>query len=62
MRRLIILKRLALTNKGATAIEYGIILALVALTILSAATLLGGEVLEDFLEISSAVATTKNGM
>lgn len=45
-------------ESGATAIEYGLIAALIAVAIISAATILGTNLAAVFGQISSALPTT----
>ncbi|MBW3558396.1 MAG: Flp family type IVb pilin [Proteobacteria bacterium] len=49
-------KRFAQDESGATAIEYGLIAALISITIITAATKIGGSVGAKFGEVESAVA------
>jgi pilus assembly protein Flp/PilA len=48
-------KRFAKDESGATAIEYGLIAALISITIITAATTIGGSVGSKFGEVQSAV-------
>lgn len=47
-------------ESGATAIEYGLIVALIAVVIVSAVTALGGNLSTKFTEASDAVAAAGN--
>ncbi|MBW3618392.1 MAG: Flp family type IVb pilin [Proteobacteria bacterium] len=49
-------KRFSKDESGATAIEYGLIAALISITIITAATKIGGSVGAKFGEVESAVA------
>ncbi len=51
-----IFKRFRKNEDGATAIEYGLIAALIAVVIIGALQLLGGNIDEKFREISTAVS------
>jgi pilus assembly protein Flp/PilA len=53
-----ILKRFAADESGATAIEYGLIAALIAVAIIVAATTLGGNLSSLFNNISTKLATS----
>ncbi|WP_262105773.1 Flp family type IVb pilin [Arthrobacter sp. Marseille-P9274] len=48
--------RLAREEKGATAVEYGIMVALIAVAIIAAVTLLGGTVTQKFSEAQCAIS------
>ena len=45
-------------NKGATAIEYGLIAALIAVAAISAMSILGKKLSNTFTNVSSAIGTT----
>jgi pilus assembly protein Flp/PilA len=51
-----ILKKLGSNEKGATAIEYGLIAALIAVILISSLGLLGNNVRNSFTKISNSVA------
>ena len=60
--------RIRRDEKGATAVEYGIMVALIAVVIIAAVTLLGGTVRETFSQVQCSVsgkawtaATTSGG-
>ena len=53
---LIWLKSLAKSDEGVTAIEYGLIAALIAVVIIGAVTLVGGELSTTFNTISGELA------
>ena len=53
---LIWLKSLAKSDEGVTAIEYGLIAALIAVVIIGAVTLVGGELSTTFNTISDELA------
>ncbi len=44
-------------EEGATAIEYGLIAALISVVLIGALTLLGGELSNKFVDVASAVST-----
>ena len=46
-------------ENGATAVEYGIMVALIAVVIIAAVTLLGGTVQDTFTKISCSMTTGK---
>jgi len=48
-------KRFAQDESGATAIEYGLIAALISITIITAATQIGGSVKSKFQTVQTAV-------
>ena len=50
-----LLKKIRDNKSGATAIEYGLIAALIAVVIISAATTLGGNVAAKFNEVANAM-------
>lgn len=50
------LNRFLKDESGATAIEYGLIAALISITIISAASAIGGSVSEKFNQVQDAVA------
>lgn len=52
-----IMKRFVKDESGATAIEYGLIAALIAVTIITAATALGTQISATFAQVSGAMAT-----
>jgi pilus assembly protein Flp/PilA len=54
-----VFKRLAKDEKGATAIEYGLIAALVAVVIIGALTTLGTNMSSRFTRVASAVGSTR---
>jgi len=54
MRGSLIFKRLLRDNRGATAIEYGLILALICLAILAAIQATAGEVIETWTNVESS--------
>jgi len=49
--------RFAKDESGATAIEYGLIAALISITIITAATAIGGNVSSRFTQVQTATAT-----
>ncbi len=51
--------RIRREEKGATAVEYGIMVALIAVVIIAAVTLLGGTVQDTFTKISCSMTTGK---
>lgn len=51
------LKKLLSNESGATAIEYGLIAALISVVIITAITFLGGELSNTFSDVGSALAT-----
>lgn len=51
-----ILARLGLDQKGATAVEYALMVALIALVIIAAVTLLGGTLSTLFTRIANTLA------
>ncbi len=53
-----LLKKIRDNKSGATAIEYGLIAALIAVVIISAASALGNKVSSKFEAITTAMATT----
>jgi len=55
-----ILARFAKDESGATAIEYGLIAALIALAIIAGATVIGNQLSKTFNSIGSTL-TTANG-
>lgn len=50
--------RMFVSDRGATAVEYGLIVALIALAIIAGVTLLGGNLLELFDSSADAVDVT----
>lgn len=48
-------KRIGTTDEGATAVEYGLMTALIAVVIIAAVTLLGQNLLAIFNQIAAAV-------
>lgn len=50
-------KKMLKNEQGATAIEYGLIAALIAIAAITAMTSLGGELSNTFSTVSSALAT-----
>ncbi|MEV8150673.1 Flp family type IVb pilin [Arthrobacter sp. NPDC080073] len=48
--------RIRRDEKGATAVEYGIMVALIAVVIIAAVTLLGGTVKNTFSQVQCSVA------
>ncbi len=55
------MKRFLKDESGATAIEYGLIAALIAVTIIAAVTSLGGELNKKFDATAKAVAAAGTG-
>lgn len=51
-----LVKEFAVNESGATAIEYGLIAALIAVVIITAASLLGNNIRNTFTAISTAVS------
>ena len=56
-----LVRSFVMDESGATAIEYGLIAALVSLTIVGATTLLGTTIRNTFNSVSSSVASTSSG-
>jgi pilus assembly protein Flp/PilA len=54
---LMTLKKLAVSRDGATAIEYGLIAALVAVVIIGALTTLGGNLTNTFTTVANKLTT-----
>jgi pilus assembly protein Flp/PilA len=54
-------KNLVRDEQGATAIEYGLIAALIAVAAITAMTNLGGELNETFVKIEEDLATSNTG-
>ncbi len=54
-------KNLVRDEQGATAIEYGLIAALIAVAAITAMTNLGGELNETFVKIEEDLATINTG-
>lgn len=54
-------KNLVRDEQGATAIEYGLIAALIAVAAITAMTNLGGELNETFVKIEEDLATSNGG-
>lgn len=50
------MKKLLKNEEGVTAIEYGLIAALIAVAIIAAVTLVGGDLNTTFGKVSSALA------
>ena len=48
--------RLRREEKGATAVEYGIMVALIAVVIIAAVTLLGGTMQDTFTEVQCSIS------
>ncbi len=55
------LKNFLKNEDGATAIEYGLIAALIAVVIISAVSTLGTNISDSFTKISDAVETANSG-
>ncbi len=55
-------KNLLRDEQGATAIEYGLIAALIAVAAITAMTALGGELNETFVSIEKDLNTSKKGV
>lgn len=49
------------TEEGATAIEYGLIAALIAIVIISAVTALGGQVSDTFTHVTDSISGSGAG-
>jgi pilus assembly protein Flp/PilA len=47
--------RIGAATKGATAVEYGLLVALIAAVIIAVVTLLGTNLSKEFLKISSSI-------
>lgn len=58
---LTMLKTFARNEKGATAIEYGLIAALIAIALITALTTLGGSLSSMFDTVASSVDTAAGG-
>ena len=56
-----LVRSFVMDESGATAIEYGLIAALVSLTIVGATTLLGTTVRNTFTSVSSTVTSASSG-
>ncbi len=56
-----LVRSFVMDESGATAIEYGLIVALISLTIVGAATLMGTTISNTFTSVSSSVASTSSG-
>lgn len=50
----------ARSDRGATAVEYGLMVALIAAVIITAVTLLGGSLKEKFSDVADAVTKAGN--
>lgn len=50
------IRRMLATDRGATAVEYGLIVALIALAIITAVTLVGTNLDSLFTEVGNSVA------
>jgi pilus assembly protein Flp/PilA len=61
MNALAFFKRLRKNDDGATAIEYGLLAALIAVAIIGIATQLGGELNETFAAVESDLNTANTG-
>jgi pilus assembly protein Flp/PilA len=55
MTRLVAALRLPSRERGATAVEYGLMVALIAIVIIGAVTLLGGNLNSMFNQVASSV-------
>ena len=55
MTRLVAALRLPSSERGATAVEYGLMVALIAIVIIGAVTLLGGNLNSMFNQVASSV-------
>ncbi len=51
------INKLIRDEEGATAIEYGLIAALIAIAAITAMTALGGELTDTFLKVESSLST-----
>lgn len=56
-----IFKRFRKNESGATAIEYGLIAALIAVIIIGAVTILGTQISASFTKVGSAITTANGG-
>ncbi len=56
-----LVRSFVMDESGATAIEYGLLAALVSLTIVGAATVMGTDVSNIFTTISSTVVSASSG-
>lgn len=56
-----LLNRFAKDESGATAIEYGLIAALIAVAIIAAVGTLGGRLKATFEEVDTAIGTAESG-
>jgi pilus assembly protein Flp/PilA len=61
MKLLSIFQGIVADNRGATAIEYGLILAMVFLAMVGALEALGGEVTTMFNDVSSSAVSAMQG-
>ena len=59
--KLVVARRFARNDSGATAIEYGLIAGLIAVVIIGATTLVGTGLSGKFGEISGSLGTTTGG-
>ena len=55
-----LLARFVKDESGATAIEYGLIAALIAVVIISAAQVLGTQIAAAFTDLSTAITAARN--
>lgn len=61
MKLLSILRKVAADKRGATAVEYGLILAMVFLAMLGAVSSFGSEVISMFNDVSSTSVSAMQG-
>ena len=54
------INKLIRDEEGATAIEYGLIAALIAIAAITAMTALGGELTDTFLKVETSLSTANN--
>jgi pilus assembly protein Flp/PilA len=60
MRASQLFKRILRDNRGATAIEYGLILALICLFILATMQVMAGEIMETWNHVETSAADAMN--
>jgi len=55
------MKRFLKDESGASAVEYGLLVALIAVVIIGAVTMLGGTISSMFTSVSTAISTGSTG-